>query len=151
MGGYTHACMHARHCNSRALQGCLIETPVDYFRSDQDVVNNLTDALIQYAMDCQPIDDDSTVGPRRARGRSVASSPRHPRAPPPPQNIPCINDIGVPVIAPAVLGQAGCARGSVPGYNASVCAGCGHYASAFMLTYLLQVRAAPRRRATRPP
>lgn len=35
-------------------------------------------------------------------------------------------------------GGIGCLRGPVPGYNSSVCGGCGHYASAVMMTLLLQ-------------
>jgi hypothetical protein len=54
------------------------------------------------------------------------------------QNIPCINSIGVPVTPSAILGEAGCARGPIPGYVPSVCSGCGHYANSFMLTFMLQ-------------
>jgi hypothetical protein len=42
-------------------KGCLIETPLDYFRSNSTVVATLDNALIQYAMDCIPIDSDSNV------------------------------------------------------------------------------------------
>jgi hypothetical protein len=41
-------------------KGCLIETPADYFRSNATVVESLDNAMIQYAMDCVPI-DASTV------------------------------------------------------------------------------------------
>lgn len=57
---------------------------------------------------------------------------------PRPQTIPCINSIGVPVQPSVVVGGAECLRGGgLAGYNSSVCGGCGHYASALMLTLLL--------------
>jgi hypothetical protein len=49
-----------------------------------------------------------------------------------------MNAIGVPVQPSVVVGGGGCARGPIPGYNASICGGCGHYARALVLTLLLR-------------
>jgi hypothetical protein len=92
-------------------QGCLVETPLDYFRSNMSTVAQLTPALIQDAISCRSI-----------LGQSY---------------IPCMNSIGVPVQQAVVLGGVRCPDGDIPGYNKSVCGECGTYADALILTFLL--------------
>ena len=48
-----------------AGKGCLLQTPVDYFRSDRSIVSTLTEVQLQEAMDCRTISFGQSV---RARG-----------------------------------------------------------------------------------
>jgi len=93
-------------------KGCLIETPLDFFRSNLSIIQVLTPALIQDALSCRPILGATTI--------------------------PCMSGIGVPVLPEVVLGDIHCPTANIPGYNISVCGGCGNAASAVMLTFLLQ-------------
>jgi len=97
-------------------KGCLIETPLDFFKSNATVIANLTVTTIQEGIAC----------------RLVPGVP----------GLPCVSSIGVPVQASVVLGGASCPASPVPGFNASVCGGCGGTsATALILTFLLQARA----------
>lgn len=93
-------------------KGCLVETPLDFFRSNITLIKELTPALIQDALSCRPILGATTI--------------------------PCMSTIGVPVLPAVVLGDIHCPTSTIPGYNFSVCGGCGNAASAVMLTFLLQ-------------
>lgn len=93
-------------------RGCLIETPLDYFRSNATTLAQLTPPLVQDALLC-----------RHILGQT---------------SIPCVSDIGVPELPQVVLGGTGCPSSDIPGFNASVCGGCGKAAQALMLTFLLE-------------
>ena len=73
-----------------AGKGCLIQTPLDYFRSDPALVAASTPATIQDALECRDITDFQTTTP-------------------------CVNAIGVPVMPPVVQGGIGCLHQPVPG------------------------------------
>lgn len=104
-----------------AGRGCIVETPLDFFRSNASVLAQLTPPLVQDALAC-----------RHILGQT---------------SIPCLSDIGVPVQPEVVLGGTDCLRGAVPGFNASACGGCGTYARALVLTYLLDSTPAAEQRA----
>lgn len=93
-------------------RGCLVETPLDYFRSNASTLAQLTPPLVQDALLC-----------RHILGQT---------------SIPCVSDIGVPELPQVVLGGTGCPSSDIPGFNASVCGGCGKAAQALMLTFLLE-------------
>ena len=102
-------------------RGCLIETPLDYFRSNATTLDQLTPPLVQDALLC-----------RHILGQT---------------SIPCVSDIGVPELPQVVLGGTSCPSADIPGFNASVCGGCGKAAQALMLTFLLENTAGDMQRA----
>lgn len=90
-------------------QGCMIQTPLDYWRSDPVRLANLTVADMYTAMACQGTYDNK---------------------------VDCVSDIGVPVMMDVVFGGLNCATSNTSGY---VCPGdpCNHTADALIITYLL--------------
>lgn len=95
-----------------AGKGCLVESPLDYFRNNITAIQQLTPPLIQDALACRHILGQTTI--------------------------PCMSEIGVPVQPEVVLGGTGCPSSPIPGFNQSICGGCGNAAQALVLTYLLQ-------------
>lgn len=101
--------------------GCLIETPLDYFLSDAAALGAASVADIQAAIDNRLV---PVVSARHAG------------------YLPGWSSIHTPMMPSVILGGAGCLRGNVSGFKPSVCGGCGVYANALVITFLLQATSA---------
>jgi Niemann-Pick C1 protein len=98
-------------------RGCLVESPLDYFGSNASVLQRLSPADIQYALQCQlPVTAGPSLGPV----------------------LPCMSRIGTPIQRDVVLGGMRCLTHQPPGFNVSVCGECGTHADALILTFLLR-------------
>lgn len=86
-------------------QGCLVETPLDYFFSDPDVIGNLTDDSIQQFIACAGIDPSELPC---SPGGSIQC----------PYKRLCFNALGIPLQQDVVLGGIGV---STANNSASIC------------------------------
>ena len=89
-------------------KGCIIESPLNYWRSDRSSVMKATPREIQLATACVA---------------SVESA-----------EIPCMSKIGVPVMEDVILGGISC---NYTAKNPDPCGGCIPQAEALVLTFLL--------------
>lgn len=98
-------------------EGCLIETPLDWFFSDPNALKGASAADIQNAA---------------ANNNLEAVKLLHPNY------LPGWSSIHTPMMPSVILGGMDCLHANVTGFQPSVCGGCGTYAEALVITFLLQ-------------
>ncbi len=106
----------------KPIQGetCLIETPLDWFWSDPESLSGASAADIQNAAANNNIETVKLLHPTYMPGWST---------------------IHTPMMPTVILGGAQCLHANVTGFEPSACGGCGTYAKALIITFLIQATA----------